>query len=150
MNTPINFPSTTDKFELPLLFSGQAQREFFINEALTLIDAIMQMAVLAAQTAPPTTPSEGHAYRVLPGATAEWIGQDNNIAIFAGGTWKYISPQNGLKVFDRTTDKHWFYRGGWISASEPTAPTGGTVIDVEARATIDELVEALRKIGAIA
>ena len=38
MTTPINFTTTTGRFNLPLLFAAQAQKEVYVNEALAIVD----------------------------------------------------------------------------------------------------------------
>ena len=53
MSDPIAFPSTTPSIGLPLLIPGQAQKEFFVNQALCLLDALHMRAVTASQPAPP-------------------------------------------------------------------------------------------------
>ena len=37
MAETVSFPSTTPTFEIPLLFTGQAQKEFSINQGFTFV-----------------------------------------------------------------------------------------------------------------
>jgi hypothetical protein len=39
------------------------------------------------------------------------------------------------------------FRTDWEQASAPAIPSGGPVIDIEARAAIEQLIEALQAIG---
>ncbi len=100
MPTPTDFPSSTSNFSPPLLFAGQSQKEFFVNEAIALIDAHLHRTVVSSQPTPPAIPNEGEAYRVTSGVD-DWSGQDDTIAVFIGGTWRFQSPVSGMTIFDR-------------------------------------------------
>lgn len=147
MPTPVSFPSQTMTFSLPLLFAGQAQKEFTINHALTAIDSALRLSVEASQPAPPLTSTDGHAYRVTSIASEEWQGKEDHIATMIGGSWVFTEPFAGLRLFDRTAGKIIHYESGWESAQAPPTPIGGTTIDVEARQMLTELIAALRKLG---
>ncbi len=41
MSDPVQFEGATPRFALPLLFAGQAQKEFFVNEALLRADMVL-------------------------------------------------------------------------------------------------------------
>lgn len=147
MPSPVSFPSQTRTFSLPLLFAGQAQKEFTINHALTAIDSALRLSVEASQPAPPSTATEGQAYRVTLTASEEWQGKEDQIATMIGGSWVFTEPFPGLRLFDRNAGKMICYESGWESAQAPQTATGGTTIDVEARQMLTELMEALRKFG---
>jgi hypothetical protein len=53
-------------------------------------------------------------------------------------------------MFDRGTDQVLLFRDGWQAATPATVPAGGAVIDVEARAAIGQLLEALHDTGILA
>lgn len=150
MSNPIAFSSATPNLGLPLLFAGQAQKEFFLNHALAMIDALHPRAVLASQSAPPATAMEGDCYRVIAPATQAWEGCENHLALRIGGDWQFIPPREGMRLFDQAADQSLFYRSAWQSPATPAVPTNGTVIDVEARAAIGEVIAALRDAGLIA
>jgi hypothetical protein len=127
--------------------AGQAQKEPFINHALTVIDALFQGVVTDSLTSPPLSPVEGASYRVLEGATGDWSTHVDDIAVRVGGTWEFISPQDGMAIFDRSAGNSLRFSGGWQSAIEPDVPTGGGTVDNEARAAISSLIAALRTAG---
>jgi hypothetical protein len=52
-----------------------------------------------------------------------------------------------MRLYDRAADHSLFFRSGWQANTTPAIPASGTVIDVEARAAIVQIVAALREIG---
>jgi hypothetical protein len=74
MTDPIPFPSATPRFGLPLLFPGQARKEFFVNEAHALTDALLACVVEGEAPAPPSTAGEGTSWLVASSATGDWPG----------------------------------------------------------------------------
>lgn len=100
--------------------------------------------VTSSLAIPPSDPPEGHSYRILAGANNEWAGHDDEIALWIGGAWEFVTPSIGLSVFDQAEGIQLRYDGSWQSAIEPSTPTGGSTIDTEARAAISELIDALR------
>ncbi|QIQ87693.1 DUF2793 domain-containing protein [Erythrobacter sp.] len=147
MTDPITYPYRTEAHGFPLLFAGQAQKEFTVNETICLIDALMTRTVKASLDAPPAEPAEGACYRVLEGATGEWSGKDRTIAARVGGGWHFVSPCEGMQVFDQAVGCWLHFEGDWNAAGEPIAPQGGAVVDLEARAAIAQLTDALRTLG---
>ncbi|MEM6826337.1 MAG: DUF2793 domain-containing protein [Pseudomonadota bacterium] len=147
MSQPITFPSTTPYAGLPLLFSGQSQKEFFLNQALATIDAMLIRSINASLSQPPADAAEGESYRILAGATDDWANQDESIAVRIGGGWHFISPLEGMEVYDRSAGQKLVFKAAWQNATRPEEPTGGSVVDVEARAAIADLMSALETAG---
>lgn len=150
MAVPISFPSTTSKFSLPLLFAGQAQKEFFVNESLSLIDSLLSGVIKESLATPPAAPVEGDCFRIVATASGDWAGHEDELAIFVGGAWQFVAPQSGMSVFDQQAGATVHFNGSWQSPIEPIQPNGGTTIDTEARQMIGELIEALQKAGVFA
>lgn len=130
--------------------AGQAQKEFFVNQALATIDGLLQLAIDGSLDQPPASPVEGACFRILGAATGEWAGKDDMLALLIAGTWQYVTPSLGARIYDRSNHQVLLFDGGWIAASEPASPAGGSVIDAEARTAIDELIQALRNAGIFA
>jgi hypothetical protein len=58
--------SNTTHLQLPYLLASQAQKHVTHNEALRLLDAMVQLAVLDRDlTAPPGSPADGDRYIVV-------------------------------------------------------------------------------------
>lgn len=148
MSDPISFESASARFSLPLLFAGQAQKEAFVNEALAVIDGLMHCAIEGQASTPPSTPIDGAAWLVGPGPTAEWAGKTGSIALRQLGQWLFAAPVDGMRILDRSSGQCIHrYSGAWRTASVPAPVTGGTVIDVEVRAALSALINALRQTG---
>jgi hypothetical protein len=150
MSDPYVFPGSTPALGLPLLIAGQAQKEFFVNEALSLLDALHARAVIASQPAPPASPAEGACYRVTTPATGAWAGEEERIAVRVAGTWHFISPTDGMLVYDRAATAFVIYQSQWQAAAVVAEPSGGTVVDVQARSTLAALIAALMTMGVLA
>ncbi|KIT16312.1 DUF2793 domain-containing protein [Jannaschia aquimarina] len=66
---------------LPYIQPSQAQKHVTHNEALRVLDALVQPVVADRPlAAPPGTPEEGARYIVDDPATGDWAGQDGKVA----------------------------------------------------------------------
>ncbi len=84
---------TTTHLQLPILAAAQAQKHVTHNEALALIDLVVQLCVVSNSiSAPPDAPEEGARYIVPVGAVGDFTGHDGEIAAFDGGAWRYLKP----------------------------------------------------------
>ena len=84
---------TTTHLGLPYLLAAQAQKHVTHNEALRLLDAMVQLSVLdRTRTAPPASPVDGNRHLVDSGATGLWAGWDLNIAFWVDGAWIRLVP----------------------------------------------------------
>lgn len=160
----------TARFALPYLAPGQLQKEFFHNEALQRIDTLLCPAVEGpAAVTPPPSPAVGSCFLVAPGATGDWAGQDDKLACFSEGGWRFVPPVEGMSLVDRSSGEQLLYRGGaWqagiVHAQEVRIdgqavlgirqaaigdPTGGTVVDSQCRTAVSEILGAMRAHGLI-
>ncbi|WP_126172199.1 DUF2793 domain-containing protein [Altericroceibacterium xinjiangense] len=147
MSEPFRFTSASPRFGLPLLFAAQAQKEFFINEAHSLADALLHPAIEGKSATPPASPADGDCWLVEPEAIGDWTGHDGAIACRQAGSWLFIAPRDGMRVLDRSTGQEIRFRNGWQRPARPESPTGGTTIDVEARTAIASLITLLTSSG---
>ena len=106
----------TNRLVLPLLAASQAQKHVTVNEALKLLDAIIQAGVIDKDlTAPPGSPSEGDIYIVGASATGDWAGQDDDLAIYQDGAWVFVTPLNGFIAFVADESTLYVFNSSWTS-----------------------------------
>jgi hypothetical protein len=85
---------------LPYLDAAQAQKHITHNDALRMLDAIVQLSVAARNvTSVPASPAEGGRWLVGSGATGAFAGNANNVAAFQDGLWRFFVPQKGWHAF---------------------------------------------------
>ena len=89
----------THRLGLPLLDAAQAQKHVTHNEALTSLDALVQLSVSSRNVVtPPASPTEGA--RVLVGTGASGIFSDHvgALAAFDNGGWAFYTPRAGWRL----------------------------------------------------
>lgn len=103
---------------LGILTESQEDKELVVNTNSYRLDAIVPGGVLARQSAPPGSPSEGDSYIVMPTATGLWAGQDQSVAYYYNSGWSFVSPSQGLVLFSIGDAEFYYYDGGgWIRKS---------------------------------
>ena len=148
MPDPIVFTSTSPRHGLPLLFTGQAGKEFTANEAHALIDALLHPAIEGVANDPPATPAEGQCWLAGNAPTGSWHDHAGELACRSAGDWLFAAPRDGMVLLDRSSGQLRLFRGGaWTMAAVPAAPSGGTTVDAEARTAIAQIVTALADCG---
>lgn len=91
---------TSTHLGLPYLLAAQAQKHVTHNEALRLLDAMVQLSVLdRTRTTPPASPADGDRHLVASGATGLWAGWDLNVAFWVDGVWMRLVPRQGWLVW---------------------------------------------------
>ena len=104
---------------LPYILAAQAQKHVTHNEALRLLDGLVQLSVLDRDlTAPPGGPAEGDRYIVASGATGDWAGWDLNVALWTDGAWLRLPPRTGWRAWVEDEGLLLVYDGaGWIGTT---------------------------------
>ena len=161
---------TTPRFALPFILPGQAQKELFHNEALIRIDLALHPAVEGppAAAAPPA-PAVGQCWIVASAAGGDWSGRDGMLAMWSEAGWRFVAPSPGTSAWNKADGVPLLWDGvDWLAGElvcaglrvggvkvvgerQPAvpSPSGGTIIDVEARAAISALTAALMSHGLI-
>jgi len=160
----------TPRFGLPFILPGQAQKELFHNEALSAADALIHPAAETAPLAvPPSAPQPGQSWIVAAAATGAWIGKAHRLASWTEGGWRFAAPVAGMQVWIKSQSVwvHWtgsawsdgevrgsrMVVGGQqvVGTRQPAvpSPSGGTIIDAEARSAVASLIVALKSHGLI-
>jgi hypothetical protein len=109
------------------------------------LDTIVQMAVEDKDlTSPPGSPSVGDAYIVGSGATGDWSGHDDEIAIYknvydndgnvTGQSWQFYTPNDGWWCYVKDVEGYYYYDsnvsgGPWHSTSLAGALSASDVDD---------------------
>ncbi|MEQ1951212.1 DUF2793 domain-containing protein [Mesorhizobium sp. CN2-181] len=101
---------TSDNLDLPYIMPSQAQKHVTHNEAIGMLDALVQLRVLDRDlAAPPGAPANGDRYIVAAGATGGWSGQSGKIAHRLDGAWSFYAAKPGFfcHVADEGVFVHW-------------------------------------------
>lgn len=112
MPEPTLTTARTPHHSLPFLFSGQSQKEAFVNEAIARIDALIQPVVQGEAATPPANPSSGDSYIVATNASGSWQGRDEEIATWADNQWLFAAPRDGARVRDAAVGALAVFREG--------------------------------------
>lgn len=116
--------SATARLSLPYIAPLQAQKQYSYNEAMAVLDQLVQPTVLSRTiTAPPASPDDGDTYIVADAATGVWAGKDGKFACWLNGGWSYRTPSDGWLAYVTDTAELAVYQSGdWTSF----VTTGGT------------------------
>jgi len=143
----------------------------FHNDAIAAIDLIVQATAHGAGlNTPPTAPASGQCWIVGGSPTGAWAGRARCLAGWTDGGWRFVVPTAGMAVWvaaDGLTAR--FVDGQWTLGEEAcahlvvggdrvvgarqaaiAAPSGGSVIDAEARTALTAILGALRAHGLVA
>ena len=115
----------TANLGLPCIEGSQAQKHVTHNEALRLLDTLVQLAVVDRDlTAPPGAPADGESWIVKTGATGAWAGHADQIASWQDGVWQFSTPRIGWLAYaiDESALIAWD-GSAWVPAIEALTPT---------------------------
>lgn len=115
-------PDTSANLTLPFILPSQAQKHVTHNEALSILDVLVQLSVKSATlSTPPSTPEDGARYLVGTSATLEWAGHEGEIAAFDGVSWVFYAPGEGWRCWDVETQRHLVFDGtDWGEVEDKT------------------------------
>lgn len=161
----------TARLALPFIAPGQAQKELFHNEALARIDAALQASVVAAGLdTPPDAPAPGQCWIVGTAPTGAWSGQADALAAWTDGGWRFVAPFAGMTVWLASDSLAMIHDGSvWTTGilraaaimiggvqvvgarqAALASPSGGAIVDNEARTAVSGVIAALVAHGLIA
>ncbi|MEO6153840.1 MAG: DUF2793 domain-containing protein [Croceibacterium sp.] len=123
--------------------SGQAQKEFSVNEAHALTDSLLHAAIEGVADLPPDDPADGLCWLVGDAPNGEWAGHAGRIACRQAGAWLFVTPRDGMRVLDKDAGQDIRYSSAWLRAGTVSPPVSGTMVDNQARSAIVQLIEAL-------
>jgi hypothetical protein len=88
--------SDTTRLALPRIVAAQAQKHVTHNDALQILDALVQISVLdRPRDDPPATPAEGDRCIVGTSPTSAFAGRPGALAAFDDGAWRFLTPRAG-------------------------------------------------------
>jgi len=113
---------------MPFIEGSQAQKHVTHNEALRILDAVIQIGVHDTdRTVPPSTPVEGDRHIVAGGATGAWAGQANAVAAYEDGAWRFLSPKLGWCAWSEADAALLVYDGSaWTDVASGGGGGGGS------------------------
>lgn len=116
---------------LPYILAAQAQKHVTHNEALRLLDGLVQLSVLNRDlTAPPSSPADGDRYIVASGATGAWAGWDLNVALWTDGAWLRLPPRTGWRAWVEDEGLLLVYDGSVWICTTPTELQNMTLLGI--------------------
>lgn len=120
----------TPRFDLPLIAPSQAQKHVTVNEAISRLDAMVQLALISVTTlTPPLSPSEGDTYGVPSGGVNEWSGEDGNIAIYINAGWAFVSTSQGMRAYIADQGGFAVHNGtDWFAGMQTLTPSGAGMV----------------------
>ena len=149
----------TPRWAFPLIAPGQAQKEMTHNEALAQLDIVVAASAIACgEVTPPASPAPGQAWIIGTGAAGDWAGQDGAIAGWTDGGWRFVAPRPGMLVWVEALARYARFSGvdGWIIGaplgppqSPVPEPSGGAIVDLEARSAIVAILARLQQVGIV-
>lgn len=115
----------TTNLKLPLLVPNQSQKEITHNEALVILDNLVNNGVKDKDlTTPPENPSQNDLYIVGVGASGDWEDKDNQLAFYDNG-WRFYQARQGTKYW--VNDENCIYVFNSTSWTKFSGGSGGTV-----------------------
>ena len=105
----------TPRLGLPYLIASQAQKEVTHNEALNILELLVQPSVISILSTPPASPTTGDLYIIGSSPTGAWTSYAGCITGYLDGTWIFAVPQQGWGVFDKNQGISLIYNGSnWL------------------------------------
>lgn len=92
--------ATTGDLGLPLIATQQQSPEVTHNEALYLLQALLNGVIDYGINTPAINPTEGDSYIIGAAPTGAWAGRANCVAIYTSGGWRFIpgNDSNGTPI----------------------------------------------------
>lgn len=147
-------PDTTTIQSLPLMQPSQAQKHVTHNEALQLLDVMVQLSVAnRTLSAPPASPATGDCHIVAAAPGGAWAGHGRQVAMWNGTAWEFHAPREGWRAYVASEGEIAVYDGvAWVTAADRPAefPQLGVSATPDAvnRLTVSSAATLLNNAGA--
>jgi hypothetical protein len=105
---------------LPYIMPAQAQKHVTHNEAIRLLDLMVQLTVADRTLSnPPVAPAVGARYIVGPSPAGEWSGQAGSIALREENAWAFFAPQEGWRAQVLAEERDVVFDGtAWVAPTD--------------------------------
>ncbi len=109
----------TERFKLPLLAGGQAQKHVTANEAFARLDALTHPCARSRSLgAPPQGVQDGDLFLIAHPSAGPWTGHDGDIAMFLNGGWEFLKPFAGMQAWVVDEQSRCMFDGvAWLDAT---------------------------------
>lgn len=103
----------TARLDLPLIKPSQAQKHVTHNEALQVLDGLVQAALeeVGAET-PPFEPVNGTLFALGASPSGAWANQGGKLALRSGEGWVFMDPEQGWHAWDKAAGVFKIFNGG--------------------------------------
>ncbi len=110
-----NVCSHTGRLKLPYIMQAQAQKEVTHNQALNILDVLVNTVVQSIIDTPPDKVNESDIYIVGDNPQGIFDGNANHLAQFSEGGWSFYQPLNYMEVMViEQTQKFTFVNNAWV------------------------------------
>ena len=117
---------TSPNLALPFIAPSQAQKHVTHNEAIEMLDALVQLAVASrVRTSPPEPAHVGGRWIVADDAEGDWAGHDGQVAVRIADGWTFHAPRPGWQAWIADeggmavwTGAHWAATAGRLTPEE--------------------------------
>lgn len=83
------------------------------------LGALLHLSVLDNEIAtPPVSPTAGDRYIVGQEASGDWLGHEDDVAVYVGSAWEFYTPAIGWYAYLESTGERLVFNGtAWISSA---------------------------------
>ncbi|SOC18190.1 DUF2793 domain-containing protein [Rhodobacter maris] len=100
---------------LPFILPSQAQKHVTHNEAVQMLDVIVQLVVAGFEAeTPPASPTEGEVHALGAAPTGVWAGQTAMLAAYIDNVWRFVIPKPGWRAATPAGDLRLFDGSTWV------------------------------------
>ncbi|MEM0898832.1 MAG: DUF2793 domain-containing protein [Pseudomonadota bacterium] len=109
---------SSENLSLPYIMPAQAQKHVTHNEAIRMLDALVQLAFSTmGENTPPANPVAGERHWTGTAPINEWLGKPNQIAAWQDGFWAFLEPKPGWLARDLSNRLLLCFDGStWVEA----------------------------------
>lgn len=137
----------TTRHKLPYLMPAQAQKHVTHNEALRMLDGLVNIALSGVGlNEPPAAPGDGEIHLVGDQPQDAWSDHSGHLAVFQDGGWYFHTPVPGMTAYDLSQEQLLVHDGiGWSSPTScdtwpalgiNTSPDGSNRLSVKSDAVL--------------